>query len=61
MASKQRTAFITPRKGFCYLLVKCGWQNLHVLRIRNYTLDAVLSLDRMTGLPLWTLSRGPKR
>ena len=140
MASKQRTAFITPRKGFCYLLVKCGWQNLHVLRIRNYTLDAqdkrdmrrlypdvvsdwktvgeqlaekreacrrdrsrpraaappsrarqprcgyavydpitrtvyadeaaadgaalldaVLSFDRMTGLPLWPLSRGPKR
>ena len=24
-------------------------------------LDAVLSLDRMTGLPLWPLSRGPKR
>ena len=140
MASKQRTAFITARKGFCYLTVKCGRHNVHVMRIRNYTLDAqdmrdmrrlypdvvfdwkkigkqlaekreacrryrsrrraaaplsharqprygyavydpitrtvyadepaahgavlldaVLSFDRMTGLPLWPLSRGPKR
>jgi hypothetical protein len=140
VASQQRTAFVTARKGFCYLTVKCGRQNSHVLRIRNYTLDAqdkrdmrrlypdvvsdwktvgeqlaekreacrryrsrrralaprsrarqprygyavsdpitrtvdadepaadgaglldaVLSLDRMTGLPLWPLSRGPKR
>jgi hypothetical protein len=60
VASQQRTAFITARKGFSYLMVKCGRQNFHVLRIRNDTLDAVLSFDRMTGLPLWPLSRGPK-
>jgi hypothetical protein len=38
--AKQRTAFITARKGFCYVTLKCGRQNLHVLRLRNYTLDA---------------------
>jgi hypothetical protein len=40
MADKQRTAFITTRKGFCYLTVKIGRRNFHVMRIRNYTLDA---------------------
>ena len=40
MGPKQRSAFITARKGFCYLTVKCGRQNFHVMRIRNYTLEA---------------------
>ena len=40
MADKQLTAFITARKGFCYLTVKIGRQNFHIMRIRNYTLDA---------------------
>jgi hypothetical protein len=45
MADKQRTAFITARKGFCYLTVKIGRRNFHVMRIRNYTLDAVDKRD----------------
>jgi hypothetical protein len=40
MAQKQRTAFITARKGFCYLTIKIGRQNFHVQRIRNYALPA---------------------
>lgn len=40
MADKQRTAFVTARKGFCYLTVKIGRQNFHLMRIRNYALDA---------------------
>jgi hypothetical protein len=40
MAPKQRTAFITARKGFCYVTLKIGGQNFHILRIRKYTLDA---------------------
>ena len=40
MAAKQRTAFITARKGFCYVTLKSGGQNFHILRIHNYTLDA---------------------
>ena len=40
MERQQRSAFITSRKGFCYLTVKIGRQNFHLMRIRNYTLDA---------------------
>jgi hypothetical protein len=40
MRSKQGSAFITTRKGFCYLTIKCGRCNFHVMRIRAYTLDA---------------------
>ena len=40
MASKQRTAFITARKGVCYLTIKIRKRNFDVKRIRNYTLDA---------------------
>jgi len=39
-AEKQGTAFITTKKGFCYLTIKCGWRNFHIMRIRAYTLDA---------------------
>ena len=39
-AEKQGSAFITTRKGFCYLTIKCGWRNVHIMRIRAYTLDA---------------------
>lgn len=38
--AKQRTAFITARKGFCYVTLKWGRRNVHVMRVRNYTLDA---------------------
>ena len=40
MTPKQRTAFITARKGFCYLTIKIRQRNFDIKRIRNYTLDA---------------------
>jgi hypothetical protein len=41
MATQQQsTAFITARKGFCYLTVKIGRKNFNLMRIRNYTIDA---------------------
>jgi hypothetical protein len=40
MADKKGSAFITTQKGFCYLTVKCGRKNFHVMRIRNYTIEA---------------------
>ena len=39
MKSKQGSAFITSRKGFCYLTVKVGRSNCNIKRIRNYTLE----------------------
>jgi len=36
---KQSTAFITTRKGFCYLTVKIGRSNFNIMRIRSYTLE----------------------
>lgn len=39
MSSKQRSAFITTRKGFCYLTIKIGRSNHNLLRIRKYTID----------------------
>ncbi len=40
MGDKQYSAFVTARKGFCYLTIKIGRHNFHLMRIRNYTLDA---------------------
>ncbi len=40
MGNRQGSAFITTRKGFCYLTIKIGRSNFHVMRIRNYTIDA---------------------
>ena len=40
MTLKQPAAFVTARKGFCYLTMKYGRRNFHMMRIRNYTLDA---------------------
>ena len=37
---EQVAAFITARKGFCYLTIKCARRNFHMMRLRNYTLDA---------------------
>jgi hypothetical protein len=39
MKRKQSTAFITTRKGFCYLTVKVGRSNCNIMRIRSYTLE----------------------
>ena len=37
--TQQSSAFITTRKGFCYLTVKVGRSNFNIMRIRNYTLE----------------------
>lgn len=40
MGQQQGSAFITTRKGVCYVTLKCAGRNFHISRIRNYTLDA---------------------
>ena len=40
MADKQPIAFVTTKKGVCYLTVKVGRHNFHIMRIHNYTIDA---------------------
>jgi hypothetical protein len=37
---KPSNAFITTRKGFCYLTIRSYRTNIHLMRVRNYTLDA---------------------
>jgi hypothetical protein len=39
MSPRQDTAFVTTRKGCCYLTVKVGKKNFPIMRIRNYTID----------------------
>jgi hypothetical protein len=36
----QGAAFITSRKGVCYLTIKIGRKNFPIMRIRSYTIDA---------------------
>ena len=40
MERKRSNAFITARKGFCYLTVKYARRNHEMMRIRNYKIDA---------------------
>ena len=40
MAGKQGGAFVTARKGFCYVTIKLGRRNFDMMRIRKYTIDA---------------------
>jgi hypothetical protein len=40
MSPRQGTAFVTTRKGCCYLTVKVGRKNFPIMRIRNYKIDA---------------------
>lgn len=40
MPPKPPAAFVTARKGFCYLTLKYGRRNFPMMRIRSYTLDA---------------------
>src|SRR5208337_4536073 len=40
MERKPRNAFITARKGFCYLTIKSFGRNHGMMRIRNYKIDA---------------------
>jgi hypothetical protein len=37
---KQGAAFITSKKGVCYLTIKIGTHNFSLMRIRHYTIDA---------------------
>ena len=37
---KRSRAFVTTKKGVCYLTVKIGRDNFHLMRIYNYTIDA---------------------
>ena len=40
MSTKQGVAFITTKKGFCYLTIKDNRRNVTLMRIRQYTIDA---------------------
>jgi hypothetical protein len=40
MERKQSNAFVTARKGFCYLTIKSFGRNHEMMRIRNYQIDA---------------------
>jgi hypothetical protein len=40
MERKQCNAFITARKGFCYLTIKSFGHNHEMMRIRNYKIDS---------------------
>ena len=40
MSAKQGIAFITTRKGFCYLTIKCARRNFPIMRVRKYTIEA---------------------
>jgi hypothetical protein len=40
MEPKRSNAFITAKKGVCYLTVKIGRRNFNIMRIYNYTIDA---------------------
>jgi hypothetical protein len=40
MGHHRGSAFVTTKKGFCYLTIKSGRYNSHIIRIRAYTLDA---------------------
>jgi hypothetical protein len=37
---RQGSAFITTRKGSCYLTIKCWGRNVHIMRVRAYAIDA---------------------
>ena len=40
MSNATGSAFVTSRKGFCYLTIKIGRENFDLMKIRQYTLDA---------------------
>jgi hypothetical protein len=39
-SQKQGSAFVTTKKGVCYLTIKIGRENFAIMRIRHYTIDA---------------------
>ena len=40
MDHPRRTAFVTTRKGFCYLTIKSAGRNIDIKRVRNYAIEA---------------------
>jgi hypothetical protein len=42
---KRGRAFVTTKKGVCYLTIKIGRENFHLMRIYNYTIDAQKKRD----------------
>ena len=42
---KRSRAFVTTKKGVCYLTVKMGREHFHLMRIYNYTIDAQKKRD----------------
>jgi hypothetical protein len=40
MSLRQGTAFVTTKKGCCYLTMKIGRKNFPIMRIRHDTIDA---------------------
>ncbi len=40
MSDAKGNAFVTSRKGFCYLTGKIGRENFDIMKIRSYTIDA---------------------
>lgn len=40
MGAKQGVAFITTRKGFCYLTIKHNRRNFPIMRVRKYVIEA---------------------
>ena len=51
MSPRQGTAFVTTKKGCCYLTVKVGRKNFPIMRVRKYTIDAVWSKN--LNIALW--------
>ncbi len=39
MGSQKGTAFVTSRKGFCYLTIKIIRRNYDIMKIRAYTIS----------------------
>jgi hypothetical protein len=48
---KRRRAFVTTKKGVCYLTVKIGREHCHLMRIYNYTIDAQNKRDMRRRYP----------
>jgi hypothetical protein len=51
MDKPKRSAFVTTRKGFCYLTIKSGGRNFDILRIRQYKIEAQEKRDLRRAWP----------
>jgi hypothetical protein len=50
-SQKRRRAFVTTKKGVCYLTVKIGREHFALMRIYNYTIDAQKKRDMRRRYP----------